>query len=101
MASYLQDGAPLRGAAGVLARLEHPEGDAVQEDDQHTDVLEPGGSKELRKPTGWWHSTPPPQNRQKVQQRRLAGLASVRAGGDPDLPAGIKSALGPDFLSAV
>jgi len=47
---YLQDGAPLRLALHVLAGLEHAQGDAVQEDDQHADVLEPGERRALRRP---------------------------------------------------
>lgn len=46
---YLQDGAPLRLAFHVLTGLEHAQGDAVQEDDQHADVLEPGERRALRK----------------------------------------------------
>lgn len=46
---YLQDGAPLRLALHVLAGLEHAQGDAVQEDDQHADVLEPGERRALRR----------------------------------------------------
>lgn len=47
--SYLQDCAPFRLAPDILTWLEHPEGDAVQEDNQHADVLEPGGKAELRR----------------------------------------------------
>lgn len=46
---YLQDGAPLRLALHVLAGLEHAQGDAVQKDDQHADVLKPGERKVLRR----------------------------------------------------
>lgn len=48
-APYLQDGAPLRLALHVLAGLEHAQGDAVQEDHQHADVLEPGERRALRR----------------------------------------------------
>lgn len=47
--AYLQDGAALRLALHVLAGLEHAQGDAVQEDDQHADVLEPGERRALRR----------------------------------------------------
>lgn len=46
---YLQDGAPLRLALHILTGLEHAQGDAVQEDDQHADVLEPGERRALRR----------------------------------------------------
>lgn len=47
--SYLQDGASLRLAVHILAGLEHAQGDTVQQDDQHADMLEPGESSELRR----------------------------------------------------
>lgn len=50
--AYLQDGAALRLALHVLAGLEHAQGDAVQEDDQHADVLEPGEGRALRRAHG-------------------------------------------------
>lgn len=46
---YLQDGASLRLALHILAGLEHAQGDAVQEDDQHADVLKPGERRVLRR----------------------------------------------------
>lgn len=46
---YLQDGASLRLALHILTGLEHAQGDAVQEDDQHADMLEPGERRVLRR----------------------------------------------------
>lgn len=70
--SYLQDGTPFRLALVILTRLEHPEGDAVQEDHQHADMLEPGGFQELRKPTGLSHRW---QKRgQETKTREVGGI---------------------------